>query len=104
MPPNTKYIGRGSKFGNPFRVVRMHNLMGSFWATQDTRGSLIEGIRSIRAHHTKIEAQKEAVDLFRAWSEYKDFAELAGHDLACWCKEGEPCHGDIILERLDNES
>ena len=25
-------------------------------------------------------------------------AELAGHDLACWCKPWEPCHADILLE------
>lgn len=26
---------------------------------------------------------------------------LEGKDLACWCKPGEPCHADIILEKLD---
>jgi hypothetical protein len=24
-------------------------------------------------------------------------AELGGHDLACWCKPGTPCHGDFLL-------
>lgn len=24
-------------------------------------------------------------------------AELAGHDLACWCPLSEPCHADILL-------
>ncbi len=24
-------------------------------------------------------------------------AELAGRDLACWCPEGGPCHGDDLL-------
>lgn len=24
--------------------------------------------------------------------------ELAGRDLACWCKPGDPCHGDVLLE------
>jgi hypothetical protein len=24
--------------------------------------------------------------------------ELRGKDLACWCKEGSPCHADILLE------
>lgn len=23
---------------------------------------------------------------------------LRGKDLACWCKLGEPCHGDVLLE------
>ena len=25
-------------------------------------------------------------------------AELAGHNLACWCKPGTPCHADILLD------
>jgi hypothetical protein len=23
---------------------------------------------------------------------------LRGHDLACWCKAGTPCHADVLLE------
>lgn len=23
---------------------------------------------------------------------------LRGHDLACWCKQGTPCHADVLLE------
>ena len=25
-------------------------------------------------------------------------AELGGHNLACWCKPGTPCHGEILIE------
>lgn len=25
-------------------------------------------------------------------------AELRGHDLACWCALGQPCHADVLLE------
>lgn len=24
--------------------------------------------------------------------------ELRGKNLACWCKPGEPCHADVLLE------
>jgi hypothetical protein len=24
--------------------------------------------------------------------------ELAGRDLLCWCKPGEPCHADVLIE------
>ena len=27
-----------------------------------------------------------------------DLAPLRGHDLACWCRLDEPCHGDVLLE------
>ena len=23
---------------------------------------------------------------------------LAGHNLACWCKPGTPCHADVLIE------
>jgi hypothetical protein len=25
-------------------------------------------------------------------------AELGGHNLACWCKAGTPCHADVLIE------
>lgn len=28
----------------------------------------------------------------------KDIESLRGKNLACWCKEGEPCHALILLE------
>jgi len=53
----------------------------------------------------------EAVALYRAWIESCLAPEhpgaahlraaletLRGRDLACWCKPGEPCHGDVLLE------
>ncbi|HHY49048.1 MAG TPA: DUF4326 domain-containing protein [Alphaproteobacteria bacterium] len=24
-------------------------------------------------------------------------AELAGHNLACWCRPGTPCHADVLI-------
>lgn len=24
--------------------------------------------------------------------------ELRGHDLCCWCKQGQPCHADVLLQ------
>ena len=24
--------------------------------------------------------------------------ELAGYNLACWCKPGTPCHADVLVE------
>jgi hypothetical protein len=25
-------------------------------------------------------------------------SELRGKNLACWCKPGEPCHADVLME------
>lgn len=27
-----------------------------------------------------------------------EIGELRGKNLACWCKPGEPCHADVLLE------
>jgi hypothetical protein len=28
-------------------------------------------------------------------------AELGGRNLACWCRSGAPCHGDVLLAIAD---
>jgi hypothetical protein len=29
---------------------------------------------------------------------------LRGKNLACWCKPGEPCHADVLLEIANREA
>ena len=29
---------------------------------------------------------------------------LAGRDLCCWCRIGDPCHGDTLLEIANSEA
>jgi hypothetical protein len=59
------------------------------------------------------DAQKKAVALCGQWlrgsldkklspgappSKADIRAELAGHNLACWCKPGTPCHSEVLIE------
>lgn len=76
MPPNTIYVGRPTKWGNIFKVGKDGNA-------------------------------EECVVLYmermigNIWNEPNKFSikrELKGKDLTCWCKEGEPCHADVLLE------
>lgn len=77
MPPNTVKVDRSTRWGNPSRIGD-------------------EGIADA-AH---------AVATFRAYTEGSDASfyrahvrsHLAGRNLACWCKLGEPCHADVLLE------
>lgn len=77
MPPNTVRVTRPGRWGNPFRI-------GDF------------GIRS----------NADAVQRYREWLDGRvvgpqppnEFAALRGKNLACWCKPGEPCHADVLLE------
>jgi len=69
--PNDVYIGRPSKWGNPFA-------MGSLNSREDV----------IRQHATWLEQQP---DLLR------DLHELEGKNLVCYCAP-LGCHGDTLLK------
>jgi hypothetical protein len=73
LPAGAVCISRPSRWGNPFRV--------------DEHG-LEEALRLYRAYLHAM--PREALHAL--------LAPLRGKDLACWCKEGQPCHGDILLE------
>lgn len=83
MPPNAVYVGRPTKWGNPFRA----------------------GDRSPYNYAVIMDAG-HACDCFRRTLEAKVEAgtlegfisPLRGKDLACWCPLDKPCHADILLE------
>lgn len=73
MPEGAIYVGRPTHWGNPFPV------------------SMYDGAEAAMI------AYREYVKTF---PQITDAAkrDLRGKDLACWCKEGEPCHADVLLE------
>ena len=77
LPPDTVYVGRGSKWGNPFPFDHQRYL-GKSWAVDAYAQWLtttLKGMTLLRQH----------------------LHELKGKNLACWCKPGEPCHADLLL-------
>ena len=72
MPEGAVYVGRPTKWGNPFGIEEY----GRDLAIRNFRNRVI-GILSIRPG---------ALD------------SLRGKDLACWCPLGQPCHADVLLE------
>ena len=72
MPKNTVSVARPGKWGNPFSVAEY----GRELAIINYRRKL-EGMAAIGA---------------------LDLSELRGKNLACWCKPGELCHADVLLE------
>jgi hypothetical protein len=58
---------------------------------------------------TKHQAYEQAVRLFREWltapeqTDLLDQArhELAGKNLACWCRLDLPCHADVWLDLVN---
>lgn len=72
------YIGRPSKWGNPF--------------------SHKEGTRA----EFKVETRQQAIDAYAEWIQTQpellaDLHELRGKTLGCWCSP-LPCHGDVLSE------
>jgi len=78
MPENAIYVGRPSRWGNPFRI-----------GIDGTREQVIEKYREWLREKLK---------------EDPAFLEpLRGKDLACWCPLNVPCHADVIIEFLKGE-
>lgn len=97
MPPNTVYVGRPSQWGNPWAI-------GEVW-TNKARHSWNPycGTAAKMAITSDNVLQMFRIYASRELSLRIDWLEpLRGKDLACWCKEGSPCHADILLE-LANE-
>jgi hypothetical protein len=94
MPPNTVSITRPGKWGNPYRVVET-NTKGCWNVIY--YGDGIEYMVGMAL--PKEMAVKMAIQEFRhSVGDGMDLEELNGKDLACFCKEGEPCHGDVLIE------
>lgn len=72
------YIGRGSKWGNPFKMKN---------------NSLEERHRVISEYYQWILEQKHLLD---------ELDELDGKKLGCYCAP-ELCHGDVLVYLLKNK-
>ena len=70
MPAGAIYVGRPTKWGNPFVLP--------------TRAESVEAFAAYLAERPDLVARARQ--------------ELRGHDLVCWCPPDEPCHADVWLE------
>lgn len=103
MPPNGVKVDRSTGHGNPYRVERVD---GQWWVLAPSRRP-VSG-----PYDDKRDAQRDAVDAFRAWLmggtlvAQRRYAlareELRGRDLGCWCAEGDPCHADVLLDVVND--
>ena len=83
--PYDVYIGRGSKWGNPFT---------------HKQGTAARHIVSTRDE--AIAAYREYILNGNGKHLLYDLHELKGRILGCWCKP-LACHGDILAELADKE-
>ena len=87
MPANTAKIDRSTRWGNPFRVGDSctHPVSGKSVLVRN-----IEHAIALFALFLSTPAASGVVEAAKR--------ELVGKNLACWCKAGEACHGDILLQ------
>lgn len=83
MPPNTVYVGRPTKWGNPWVPLQ-------FALKRDPPRTRQYAVKVYREF---LEANQASSERWRL-----PIAELRGKDLACWCPLDQPCHADVLLE------
>lgn len=107
MPENTVSVARPTKYGNPFRILRVEcGLDHMCWAVSGEVPAMHGVMLNVTLDHfdTKERAALAAVALFRehcfTHPGVRDVvrATLMGKQLACWCPLDEPCHADVLLE------
>jgi Domain of unknown function (DUF4326) len=69
------YVGRPTKWGNPYKIGRLY-----------TRQQAVMLYRRDLLANALPFTINDAIN------------ELRGKDLICWCKLGDLCHADILLE------
>ena len=73
MPAGAVYVGRPTRWGNPYRPN---------WAI-----SLVDSVNAYRGWANRQLRQDDD------W-----LPPLRGKDLVCWCPLDQPCHADILLD------
>lgn len=102
MPEGSVYVGRPTKWGNPFK--------GEVGAATASRQMLVEDYErwlftpcwtDPRDGELRARGGNCTHHLGVPYSGRPTVAEirtaLAGKDLACWCPDGQPCHADVLL-------
>lgn len=93
-PVGAKYVGRGTRFGNPFVVGQ--DAYDRAHATSLYREWLEHNSYNVHPPNISPE-QRQAMDDRRDWI-LEHAAELAGLPLMCWCPSDQACHADVLLE------
>ena len=90
MLPNAVYVGRPTKWGNPFRIGRSA-------LSRNSALTLFEYLFGIEPEEPLTNRQKF---FYPAGKDYPvhEVHQLRGKHLVCWCPLYAPCHADVLLE------
>lgn len=115
MPEGAVYVGRPTRWGNPFTVAPAPNWPrwagprpsvvlgpnGERWDPPDSRRVIVG--RAAAERSSRMMAAQMAVDMYRELVTRAHMSDdfltaLAGRNLACWCPLDQPCHADVLLQ------
>lgn len=85
MPAGAVYVGRDSRWGNPYILGTPEN--GGNMSRETVRREFEKALRDNRLQVTVDDVQ----------------TLLAGAELACWCPLDQKCHADVLL-RIANSA
>lgn len=102
MPEGAIYVGRPTKWGNPFQVddlgVKLavglyRNVIQGLWSPILLAGKTDEDYARVYTARENFLQR-----LGYRYHPLETLHELRGRDLACWCPLDQPCHADVLLE------
>jgi hypothetical protein len=97
MPPNTVKVSRPGRWGNPYRVEIFGLQLALDLYRNSIEGCWSPGLVQHLSDALVLEAY-ECHRLLRDRVRLLEVRELRGKNLACWCRPGDGCHADVLLE------
>jgi hypothetical protein len=105
MPENTKCVNRGTKWGNPIKLMngqiyidagyRRTILDKWVWLMNGDVDDVISLYEDLWSGVSRLDFDMEHwVEKFKQL----DLSDLKGKNLACFCSTETPCHGDVLLK------
>lgn len=114
MPKNSIYVGRPTKWGNPFKIIgdmiyldagyRRKILDKWIYVSSAKENDIVKLYEMLITGIMQPGDYSLPASIFPDilhWVEHfekLDVNELKGKNLLCFCKLGEPCHADILLK------
>lgn len=106
MPDGAVYVGRPTKWGNPFVVEVAAPHPARRRAAHAEAVDMFDHLLSWGDEGALVPYPKpgQLMDLSdRRERILTDIEELRGRDLVCWCDPSAPCHADVLLELANGE-
>lgn len=104
MPEGAVYVGRPTKWGNPFGMSDRYTRESPLWPYV---AMVLPGGADDLVAITAL--SRELVVAAHGWWFIEQphlmltvAEELSGRDLACWCPLDAPCHADMLLEMAND--